>query len=68
MPEYLYRDDDSPGRCNTVDNLTGGLMIDLVYRPRRKMLQAALNGPFKTVLGTLANIISVPNTPTIKLH
>lgn len=32
------------------------------------MHQVALNGPFKTVFGTLANIISVPNIPTIKLH
>ncbi|MHB1076811.1 hypothetical protein [Thiobacillus sp.] len=68
MSEYLYRDDGSPGRCNTVGNLTGGLMIDMVYRPLHKMHQVALNGLFKTVLGTLANIISIPNTPTIKLH
>ena len=68
MPEYLYRDGGSPGRCNTVGNLTGGLMIDLVYRPRNKMHQVALNGPFKAVFGTPANIISIPTTPTIKLH
>ncbi|MFH1818019.1 MAG: hypothetical protein ABIK08_14690 [Pseudomonadota bacterium] len=68
MPEYLYRDDGSPGRCNTVGNLTGGLMLDRVYRPWHKMHQVALNGPFKTVFGTPANIISVPNIPTIKLH
>ena len=51
MPEYLYRDDGSPGRCNTVGNLTGGLMLDRVYRPWHKMHQVALNGPFKTVFG-----------------
>ena len=43
-------------------------MIDLVYRPRHKMHQMALNGPFKPVFGTPTNIISVPTTPTIKLH
>ncbi|MBW8365988.1 MAG: hypothetical protein K0M39_15670 [Rhizobium sp.] len=68
MSEYLYRDDGSPGRCNTVGNLTGGLMIDLVYRPRHKMHQMVLNGPFKPVFGTPTNIISVPNIPIIKLH
>jgi hypothetical protein len=56
MPEYLYRDDGLHGRCPTVGNLTGGLMIDQVCRPRYTMHQMVLNGPFKTVFGTFANI------------
>lgn len=54
--------------------LTGGsLMIEgamarLVYWSLHKMHQVALNGVFKTVLGTMANIINAPNKPSIKLH
>jgi NADH dehydrogenase len=81
LPEYTYRDYGSLvalGRYSTVGNLmgtlTGGsLMIEgtlarLVYWSLHKMHQVALNGLFKTVLGTLANIINAPNKPTIKLH
>lgn len=81
LPEYAYRDYGSLvalGRYSTVGNLmgtlTGGsLMIEgalarLVYWSLHKMHQVALNGLFKTVLGTLANIINAPNKPTIKLH
>lgn len=81
LPEYIYRDYGSLvalGRYSTVGNLMGGLtggslMIEgalarLVYWSLHKMHQVALNGLFKTVLGTLANIINSPNKPTIKLH
>jgi len=81
LPEYVYRDYGSLvalGRYSTVGNLMGGLtggslMIEgalarLVYWSLHKMHQVALNGLFKTVLGTLANIINSPNKPTIKLH
>jgi len=81
LPESVYRDYGSLvalGRYSTVGNLMGGLtggslMIEgalarLVYWSLHKMHQVALNGLFKTVLGTLANIINSPNKPTIKLH
>jgi NADH dehydrogenase len=81
LPEYVYRDYGSLvalGRFSTVGNLMGGLtggsvMIEgalagLVYWSLHKMHQVALNGYFKTVLATLANIINTPNKPTIKLH
>ena len=81
LPEYVYRDYGSLvalGRFSTVGNLMGGLtggsvMIEgtlagLVYWSLHKMHQIALNGWFKTVLATLANIINTPNKPTIKLH
>jgi NADH dehydrogenase len=79
--EYRYRDYGSLvalGRYSTVGNLMGalsggsimieGAMARLVYWSLHKMHQIALNGLFKTVLGSLANIINAPNKPTIKLH
>ena len=81
LPEYVYRDYGSLvalGRYSTVGNLMGaisggsvmieGAMARLVYWSLHKMHQVALNGYFKTVLGTLANLINAPNKPTIKLH
>lgn len=78
---YTYRDYGSLvalGRYSTVGNLMGalsggsilveGAMARLVYWSLHKMHQIALNGLFKTVLGTLANLINAPNRPTIKLH
>lgn len=78
---YTYRDYGSLvalGRYSTVGNLMGalsggsimieGAMARLVYWSLHKMHQIALNGLFKTVLGSLANIINAPNKPTIKLH
>lgn len=81
LPEYVYRDYGSLvalGRYSTVGNLMGALtggsvMIEgatarLVYWSLHKMHQVALNGVFKTALGTVANIINAPNKPSIKLH
>lgn len=81
LPEYVYRDYGSLvalGRYSTVGNLMGalsggsvmieGAMARLVYWSLHKMHQVALNDYFKTVLGTLANLINAPNKPTIKLH
>ncbi len=81
LPEYVYRDYGSLvalGRYSTVGNLMGALtggsvMIEgavarLVYWSLHKMHQVALNGYYKTALGTLANLINAPNKPTIKLH
>jgi NADH dehydrogenase len=78
---YQYTDYGSLvalGRYSTVGNLMGALtggsvMVEgavarLVYWSLHKMHQIALNGLFKTVLGTVANIINAPNRPTIKLH
>jgi NADH dehydrogenase len=80
-PAYRYRDYGSLvalGRYTTVGNLMGALtggsvMVEgaiarLVYWSLYKMHQIALNGLFKTVLGSIANIINAPNKPTIKLH
>jgi len=79
--EYKYTDYGSLvalGRYSTVGNLMGALtggsvMVEgaiarLVYWSLHKMHQVALNGLFKTVLGSIANIINAPNRPTIKLH
>ena len=81
LPEYTYRDYGSLvalGRYSTVGNLMGaltggsvmieGAMARLVYWSLHKMHQVALNGYYKTALGTLANLINAPNKPTIKLH
>lgn len=81
LPEYIYRDYGSLvalGRYSTVGNLMGalsggsvmieGAMARLVYWSLHKMHQVALNGYYKTALGTLANLINAPNKPTIKLH
>lgn len=81
LPEYRYRDYGSLvalGRYSTVGNLMGaltggsvmieGAMARLVYWSLHKMHQVALNGYYKTALGTLANLINAPNKPTIKLH
>lgn len=81
LPEYHYRDYGSLvalGRYSTVGNLMGsltggsvmieGAMARLVYWSLHKMHQVALNGYYKTALGTLANLINAPNKPTIKLH
>jgi NADH dehydrogenase len=81
LPDYIYRDYGSLvalGRYSTVGNLMGalsggsvmieGAMARLVYWSLHKMHQVALNGYYKTALGTLANLINTPNKPTIKLH
>lgn len=81
LPEYRYRDYGSLvalGRYSTVGNLMGaltggsvmieGAMARLVYWSLHKMHQVALNGLFKTVLASIANLINAPNKPTIKLH
>ena len=81
LPEYVYRDYGSLvalGRYSTVGNLMGaltggsvmieGVVARLVYWSLHKMHQVALNGYYKTALGTLANLINAPNKPRIKLH
>ncbi len=81
LPEYVYRDYGSLvalGRYSTVGNLMGtlsggsimieGAVARLVYWSLHKMHQVALNGYYKTALGTLANLINAPNKPRIKLH
>jgi len=81
LPEYIYRDYGSLvalGRYSTVGNLMGtlsggsimieGAVARLVYWSLHKMHQVALNGYYKTALGTLANLINAPNKPRIKLH
>jgi NADH dehydrogenase len=78
---YQYTDYGSLvalGRYSTVGNLMGaltggsvmveGVIARLVYWSLYKMHQIALNGLFKTVLASIANIINAPNKPTIKLH
>ncbi|TCJ11916.1 NAD(P)/FAD-dependent oxidoreductase [Parasulfuritortus cantonensis] len=81
LPEYVYRDYGSLvvlGRYSTVGSLMGaltggsvmveGIVARLVYWSLYKLHQVTLNGYFKTVLSTLANLINSPNKPTIKLH
>ncbi len=81
LPEYTYRDYGSLvalGRYSTVGNLMGaltggsvmveGVVARLVYWSLHKMHQVALNGYYKTTLGTISNLINAPNKPTIKLH
>lgn len=78
--EYRYYDYGSLvalGRHSTVGNLMGaltggsvmveGMVARFVYWSLYKMHQIALNGLFKTILASIANIINAPR-PTIKLH
>jgi NADH dehydrogenase len=81
LPDYHYRDFGSLvalGLFSPVGNLMGaliggsvmieGAMARVVYWSLHKMHQVALNGYYRTALGTLANLINKPNRVKIKLH
>ena len=81
LRDYHYRDFGSLvalGLFSPVGNLMGaliggsvmieGAMARLVYWSLHKMHQVALNGYYRTALGTLANLINKPNRVKIKLH
>ena len=81
LAEYRYRDLGSLvalGMFSPVGSLMGalmggsvmieGVMARLVYWSLHKMHQVALNGYYRTALGTLANLINRPNQVKIKLH
>lgn len=84
LPEYRYVDYGSLinlSQYSTVGSLMGnvarlwsrsifieGVFARLVYLSLYKMHQIALHGMFRTALGTLANILTRPTRPRMKLH
>lgn len=83
LPEYKYVDFGSlvsMGEYSTVGNLMGnvakfsgtimveGIIARGVYVSLYKMHQIALHGMIRTVLSTLANLLTRGHTPRMKLH
>lgn len=80
LPTYVYRDYGSLislGRYSTVGNLMGNLMGDvmiggriarLMYISLHKLHQRALHGTMPVMLSTIAEWLTRPTHPRLKLH
>jgi NADH dehydrogenase len=81
LPKFKYRDFGNLvnlSRYGTVGNLIGaagkrsvyldGVFARIMYRSLYKMHQHALHGMAKTVLDTVANLLSRRTEPRVKLH
>lgn len=80
LPVYVYKDYGSLislGRYSTVGSLMGnligsimvsGLFARLMYLSLYKLHQRALHGTLRTILITLANLLTRPTRPRLKLH
>ena len=80
LPRYIYKDYGSLislGRYSTLGNLMGnltgsvmisGLFARLMYIALYKLHQRALHGTLRVALTSLANLLTRPTRPRLKLH